>query len=173
MPRGPRAAHSRRARHAARRRASRLAERAYTSHEAARISGVPFFTVDYWGRIKFLVPTVAKGQGRGKGRQRMYSYGDIVRLRIARELREQKVSLETLRVIAHRLAPVTAELATASYVLVGNQVETARTAAELVTILKRRGRRTFGVLLDLRVLLETVRERAAALVRGASPDAGD
>jgi hypothetical protein len=30
--------------------ASGLAERAYTSREAAQVSGVPFFTVDFWAR---------------------------------------------------------------------------------------------------------------------------
>lgn len=140
-----------------------LPDRAYTSREAARVSGVPFFTVDYWDRSKFLRPTIAKGEGRGKGRQRMYSYGDIILLRVARELREQKVSLETLRSIVRKLAGSTSELATAGYVIVGREVETAKNGTEMMTILRRPGRRTFGVLLDLRALLETVRERARAL----------
>ncbi|HEY4591460.1 MAG TPA: MerR family transcriptional regulator [Thermoanaerobaculia bacterium] len=143
--------------------AAPLSERAYTSREAARVSGVPFFTVDYWDRSKFLRPSIAKGEGRGKGRQRMYSYGDIILLRIARELREQKVSLETLRSIVRRLASCTGELATARYVIVGREIETARTSPEMMKILRRPGRRTFGVLLDLRALLETVREKARAL----------
>jgi DNA-binding transcriptional MerR regulator len=145
-----------------------LPERAYTSREAARVSGVPFFTVDYWDRSKFLRPTIAKGDGRGKGRQRLYSYGDIILLRIARELREQKVSLETLRSIVRKLASGTSELATARYVIVGREVETAKNGAEMMTLLRRPGRRTFGVLLDLRALLETVRERARALEQQGS-----
>src|ERR1700681_3019157 len=140
-----------------------LLQRAYTSREAARVSGVPFFTVDYWDRSKFLRPSIAKGEGRGKGRQRLYSYGDIILLRIARELREQKVSLETLRSIVRKLAGCSSDLATARYAVVGREVETARNSAELMTLLRRPGRRTFGVLLDLRALLETVRERARAL----------
>ena len=64
--------------------ASGLRQRAYTSPEAAQVSGVPFFTVDYWARTKCLVPSVAKGKGRGKGRQWMYSYDDLVRLRPTR-----------------------------------------------------------------------------------------
>jgi DNA-binding transcriptional MerR regulator len=140
-----------------------LPDRAYTSREAARLSGVPFFTVDYWDRSKFLRPTIAKGKGRGKGRQRMYSYGDIILLRIARELREQKVSLETLRSIVRKLGGCTNELATARYVIVGREIETAKNSTEMMTLLRRPGRRTFGVLLDLRILLETMRERARAL----------
>lgn len=147
------------------RRGPDLPARAYTSREAAQVSGVPFFTIDYWGRTKFLVPTVAKGQGRGKGRQRMYSYGDLVRLRIARELREQRVSLETLRAIIQKLARVTNQLADAPFVVVGREVETAHDTAGLTAILRRSGRHTFGVVLDLRILLKTVRARSRALER--------
>ena len=140
-----------------------LSARAYTSREAAQVSGVPFFTIDYWGRTKFLVPGVAKGAGRGKGRQRMYSYADVLRLRIARELRDQKVSLETLRAIVHSLGTVSAELPKARFVLIGREVEMARSTAELLALLRRPGRRTFGVLLDLRAITEMVRDRARAL----------
>ena len=143
-------------------------ERGYTSREAAHVSGVPFFTVDYWDRSKFLRPTIAKGGGRGKGRERLYSFGDIIRLRIARELREQKVSLETLRAIVRKLASCTSELATARYAVVGREVETANSLAELMATLRRPGRETFGVLLDLRTVLERVRERAQAIAEQPS-----
>ncbi|HRC86019.1 MAG TPA: MerR family transcriptional regulator [Thermoanaerobaculia bacterium] len=145
----------------------RLLERAYTSREAAEVTGVPFFTIDYWGRTKFLEPTVAKGAGRGKGRQRMYSYGDLIRLRIARELREQNVSLETLRALIHKLGPVSQELSRARYVVVGEEVEIAESFAELTSLLRRPGRRTFGMLLDLGALLANVRSEARRLL--ASP----
>lgn len=138
-------------------------QRAYTSREAAEISGVPFFTIDYWGRTKFLSPTVAPGRGRGKGRQRMYSYGDVIRLRIARELREQKVSLETLRSVVQKLAGVEADLSRTHFVLVGRTVELAGSTAELLGILRRTGRPTFGVILDLRELTRTMRARARSL----------
>ncbi len=147
-----------------------LSGRAYTSREAARASGVPFFTVDYWDRTKFLVPTIAKGTGRGKGRQRMYSYGDIIRLSIARELREQKVSLETLRAIVRKLAGSAGELAKARFVIVGREVETARSAAELSRVLSRPGRPVFGVVLDLRGLVKAVRVRSGARGAGSAGD---
>jgi len=148
-------------------RTDELYARAFTSREAAIASGVPFFTIDYWGRTRFLVPTVFKGQGRGKGRQRLYSYGDLIRLAIARELRDQRVSLETLRSIIKKLAPHAGELVAARFAVVGREVELARSDAELLAILRRRGRRTFGVVLDLRELVEGVRARAERLAPAA------
>src|SRR5581483_8873308 len=138
-------------------------QRAFTSRQAARASGVPFFTVDYWARSRFLVPSVARGSGRGRGRERMYSFGDVLRLAIARELRNQRVSLETLRSIVRKLAPHAEALADARYVLVGGAVEIARSDGELVSLLRRRGRATFGVLLELRPLLARVSARAATI----------
>ena len=148
------------------------ATRAYTSREAEQVSGVPFFTIDYWGRTRFLVPSVAEGKGRGKGRQRMYSYGDLIRLRIARELREQKVSLETLRSILKKLATLGDELGRVRFALIGGEVETARTLAELTALLRRPGRSSFGVLLDLRKVIGAVSENALA-VEAARPVEAD
>ena len=59
----------------------------------------------------------------------MYSYGDVVRLRIARELRDQKVSLETLRAIIKKLAGVAGELAGTRFVWIGEEVVTAQSTA--------------------------------------------
>lgn len=132
----------------------------FTSREAARISGVPFFTVDYWDRSKFLKPSIARSAGRGRGRGRLYSYPDILRLRIARELREQHVSLQTLRHVVKRLGEISEGLDTARYVFVAEKVEMVRDFAELTEILRTKAR-TFGFLLDLSEIQRGVAERAA------------
>jgi DNA-binding transcriptional MerR regulator len=144
-------------------RGTALRERAYTSREAAEVTEVPFFTIDYWGRTRFLVPTVAKGRGRGKGRQRMYSYGDLIRIRIARELREQSLSLESLRSIIHKLVPIGDDLAEARFVLIGRAAEASSSRNGLIEALRRSSLHTFGVLLDLRVLNRLVRDNARQL----------
>ena len=132
----------------------------YTSNQAARVSGVPFFTVDYWDRSRFLRPSYSTGGGRGRGRERLYSYADILRLRIARELRDQHVSLQTLRYVVSKLAPRAGSLQSSRYVLVGRTVELAATFTDLVKLLKRPGKRTFGFILDLAELKRSVEERA-------------
>jgi len=133
--------------------------------EAAQISGVPFFTVDYWDRSKFLRPSVSLGRGRGKGRERFYSYGDILRLRIARELRDEQVSLETLRKVVDKLERHTGRLPTCSYALIGRSVRLVRTPGELSELLERsRGRRIFAILLDLTRLSSIVQDRAQRML---------
>jgi DNA-binding transcriptional MerR regulator len=136
----------------------------FTSREAAQISGVPFFTVDYWDRSKFLKPSIARSTGRGKGHGRLYSYGDILRLRIARELREQHVSLQTLRYVVERLGERSSGLLEARYVVVGKKVQLARDLDELVEFL-RTGRPTFGFVLDLAEIQSGVAARAAKIAQ--------
>jgi len=134
----------------------------FTSREAAQISGVPFFTVDYWDRSKFLKPSIARSTGRGRGHGRLYSYADILRLRIARELREQHVSVQTLRHVVKRLGERAGGLAKARYVFVAERVELVADIEELFGILRSRGR-TFGFLLDLSEIQRGIAERAARL----------
>ena len=93
----------------------------------------------------------------------MYSYGDIIRLRIARELRDQKVSLETLRGVVQKLAGCASELPKSHFVLVGREVEFAASLSKLTDILRRPDRCTFGVILDLRTLLASIRVEARAV----------
>lgn len=132
----------------------------FTSRDAARISGVPFFTVDYWDRSKFLKPSIARSAGRGRGRGRLYSYTDILRLRIARELREQHVSLQTLRHVVKRLGEITDGLDKSRYVFVAEKVELVADFAALTEILRTKAR-TFGFLLDLSEIQRGIAERAA------------
>ena len=140
----------------------------YTSREAARLSAVPFFTVDYWDRSKFLKPSIARSLGRGRGRGRLYSYSDILRLRIARELREQHVSFQTLRHVVRRLGEIEAGLDKARYVFVGQKVELVASFDELVDVLRSRTRH-FGFLLDLSEIQRGVAERAASLRSPRAP----
>lgn len=140
----------------------------FTSREAARISGVPFFTVDYWDRSKFLKPSIARSAGRGRGRGRLYSYSDILRLRIARELREQHVSLQTLRHVVKRLGEIATGLDRARYVFVGEKVELVTDFAALTEILATKAR-TFGFLLDLSEIQHGVAERTAKVRSPRAP----
>lgn len=140
----------------------------FTSREAARISGVPFFTVDYWDRSKFLKPSIARSAGRGRGRGRLYSYADILRLRIARELREQHVSLQTLRHVVKRLGETAEGLDKARYVFVAERIELVADFAALTDVLRSKAR-TFGFLLDLSEIQQGVAERAAKVRSPRAP----
>ena len=73
----------------------------YTSPEAARLSGIAYGRLDYWARTGFLPPSVSDAHGRGT--ERLYSFTDVVALRVARELRDAGISLQALRQVTEYL----------------------------------------------------------------------
>ena len=73
----------------------------WTAGQVARLSGVPYRTVDYWATTGFIPPSVQAAHGRGQWRG--YSFRDIIQLRVAKRLRDAGISLQGLRTIKRRL----------------------------------------------------------------------
>ena len=67
----------------------------YFIEEAARLARLSREMVDYLCRTEVLIPTVPGA--RGRGRRRLYSFGDIVMLRALAKLLERGVSVKALR----------------------------------------------------------------------------
>lgn len=67
---------------------------AFTTRDAQRLTGLTGRRLQYWDETGFITPSVAARQGRGW--PRLYSFRDLVQLRIAAQLRE-RVSLQALR----------------------------------------------------------------------------
>ena len=65
----------------------------YTIGAASRLTGIPIWTLRWVERHGLLRPS------RTRGRQRLYTDGDLARLRDVRGLMEQKVNLAGIRVI--------------------------------------------------------------------------
>lgn len=70
------------------------AELAFTAREAQRVTGLSNRRLQYWDETDFIRPSVAARQGRGW--PRLYSFRDLIQLRIAAQLRDQ-LSLQALR----------------------------------------------------------------------------
>jgi DNA-binding transcriptional MerR regulator len=67
----------------------------YTTKEATKIIGLSLRQLDYWDRTHFIKPTVSDASGRGS--VRLYSFSDLVQLRVARGLINQGVTLQKVR----------------------------------------------------------------------------
>jgi len=76
-------------------------EGAYSGPRAAKIAGVSYRRLDYWARKGFIRPTIQSSHGSGN--YRLYSVLDILALRVAKRLRDQGVSLRTIRRAVHAL----------------------------------------------------------------------
>lgn len=73
----------------------------YRGPTACSIVGITYRQLDYWARTGLVEPTVQRAEGSGS--QRLYSFEDIVRLRVVKRLLDTGVSLQRVRVAIEAL----------------------------------------------------------------------
>src|SRR5262249_25654298 len=134
--------------------------------------------LDYWARTDLVRPSIA--DARGSGSQREYSYRDLVRLKVVKNLLDAGVRLDTARkAIGYLREDLGDDWATASLVLDAAGSVLGRSADALVEA----GRGGQGVLnivplgsvvaeLDATATVAEPRSAAAAATRGAPAGAG-
>jgi DNA-binding transcriptional MerR regulator len=70
-------------------------EEAYDSKLASRIVGVSLRQIQYWDERGFVRPSVKPAQGRGT--KRLYSFHDLVCLKVVKDLTYHGISLQKIR----------------------------------------------------------------------------
>ena len=73
----------------------------YRGATACKIAGITYRQLDYWARTELVEPTVRSA--KGSGTQRLYSFRDIVVLKIVKRLLDTGVSLQQIRSAVHAL----------------------------------------------------------------------
>ena len=63
--------------------------------QVCAIVGITYRQLDYWARTDLVRPSIA--DARGSGTQRAYSYADLVRLKVVKNLLDAGVKLQTPR----------------------------------------------------------------------------
>ncbi len=111
--------------------------------QVCKIVGISYRQLDHWDRTGLLRPSLAPA--KGSGTQRLYSYQDVVQLRIIKQLREAGVSLQQARKAVEFLRDSGSDLASASLVLGANNSVLARDGDELLDVL-RGGQGVFNVV---------------------------
>jgi DNA-binding transcriptional MerR regulator len=67
----------------------------YNSKEASRIAGVSLRQIQYWDERGFIRPSVKAAQGRGS--KRLYSFHDLLCLKLTKDLTHRGLSLRKVR----------------------------------------------------------------------------
>lgn len=67
----------------------------YSAPQVAELFKIPYATLDSWARSEFFVPSVALAKGRGT--RRLYSFYDLVTLKVVAQLRSQGVNNDLLK----------------------------------------------------------------------------
>ncbi len=73
----------------------------YRGPTVCDIVGITYRQLDYWARTELVVPSVQ--QAHGSGTQRLYSFEDLVELRVIKRLLDTGVSLQRVREAVEQL----------------------------------------------------------------------
>jgi DNA-binding transcriptional MerR regulator len=121
--------------------------------------GITYRQLDYWARTGLLQPSVASAKGSGS--RRIYSYSDVLELKVIKQLLDAGVSLQSARRAVECLREeLGADLASANLVLTGTSSVLARTNGEVVDLLAG-GQGVFNIV----PLAGVVEELEADIVR--------
>jgi DNA-binding transcriptional MerR regulator len=112
------------------------AEEGFRGRQVCAIVGITYRQLDYWARQDLLRPSVA--DAKGSGSQRLYSYRDIVELKVVKKLLDGGVSLKKARTaVAFLRQHLGTDLASADLVLDGPNSLLVRTDDELIDLFRK------------------------------------
>src|SRR5690606_41611715 len=70
-------------------------EQGYSGRKAAEVVGISYRQLDYWARTDLVRPSLA--EARGSGSRRLYSYRDLLELKVIKTLLDAGLKLESVR----------------------------------------------------------------------------
>lgn len=110
---------------------------------ACQVAGITYRQLDYWARTKLVEPSIRTA--RGSGSQRLYSFKDILVLKIVKRLLDTGISLQNIRQAVDKLRDLGVEdLAEITLVSDGTTVYECRSAEEVIDLLGG-GQGVFGI----------------------------
>jgi DNA-binding transcriptional MerR regulator len=103
---------------------------------AAEIVGITYRQLDYWARTDLVRPSLVDASGSGS--RRLYSYRDLLELKVVKDLRDAGIRLESIReVFSYLRLNLGEEIVTANLVITGNRVVLANSGEEIVDLLQQ------------------------------------
>jgi DNA-binding transcriptional MerR regulator len=117
----------------------------YRGPTACAAAGITYRQLDYWARTALVEPSVRAAHGSGS--QRLYSFRDILVLKVVKRLLDTGISLQQIRVaVDHLRDRGTSDLARLTLMSDGVSVYECTSADEVVDLLAG-GQGVFGIAL--------------------------
>ena len=146
----------------------------YRGPTACAAAGITYRQLDYWARTGLVVPSVRSAAGSGS--QRLYSFKDILVLKVVKRLLDTGVSLQNIRLAVDALRERGVDdLARITLLSDGTTVYECTSSEEVVDLL-RGGQGVFGIAVSgaLRELAGSLAalpsERTDGTVEAEAPD---
>jgi DNA-binding transcriptional MerR regulator len=117
----------------------------FRAPQVCNLVGITYRQLDYWARTDLIRPTLQ--QAAGSGSQRLYSFGDIVELKVVKRLLDAGMSLKKIRKAMEILrAEMESDTPLANVTLLsdGKTIYAAQSPSEVVDVF-RGGQGVFGI----------------------------
>ena len=125
----------------------------FSTAQVERLTGIGAKTLHFWDRSGFLSPSIVGAHGTGS--RRIYSFRDLVALRVAAQLRDAGISLQSLRKVVatlHEIHGLEQPLAETYLVTNGHDVF-ASNGNELMSVLRQPGQEAWAFVVDIHAVV--------------------
>jgi DNA-binding transcriptional MerR regulator len=122
---------------------TKAAQIGFSGTKAAQIVGISYRQLDYWARTNLVAPSLSPASGSGS--RRGYSYGDLLELKVVKNLLDAGIKLESVReVFRYMRDHLRSDVVSAHIVISGSSVVLCD-GDELIDVL-RNGQGVLNVL---------------------------
>jgi DNA-binding transcriptional MerR regulator len=132
-----------------------MTEQGFRGPQVCKIVGITYRQLDYWARTDLVRPSVM--DANGSGTQRLYSFRDLLELKVIKQMLDAGISLQSARKAVESLRGFRKDLASARIVIQGASVVLAETDAQVMDLL-RGGQGVLSVVLDVEPLQQRITE---------------
>jgi DNA-binding transcriptional MerR regulator len=118
----------------------------YRGPEVCKIAGISYRQLDYWARTELVTPSIR--EAGGSGTQRLYSFQDLIELRVIKKLLDAGVSLQNVRkAVDYLRSHMGTEPTSVTLMSDGVRVYACESEDQIIDLVKR-GQGVFGIALD-------------------------
>lgn len=112
-----------------------MGEQGFSGKRTAEIVDITYRQLDYWARTDLVRPSMAEASGSGS--RRLYSYRDLLELKVIKSLLDAGIRLEQVRkVFAYMRNSLGEDVASANLVIDGSNSVLVNTGEELIDLLQ-------------------------------------
>lgn len=108
----------------------------FSGRKTAEVVGITYRQLDYWARTDLVRPSLAEAHGSGS--RRLYSYRDLLELKVIKTLLDSGLKLESVReVFTYMREQLGEDISSANLVISGKSSVLVRSDGELIDVLQK------------------------------------
>ena len=117
----------------------------YRVPEVCKVVGISYRQLDYWARTRLVRPSIR--DAGGSGTQRLYSFEDLLQLRVVKTLLDTGISLQQIRKAIEYLKESKRQPQSVTLMSDGNRVYAPESPDAVIDLISR-GQGVFAIALD-------------------------